>query len=222
MCGRFTLRAPAAAVAKEFGLFDVPELSPHFNICPSQSVVIVRQRSEAEGRELAFVHWGLIPSWAEDPKIGNRMANARSETAATKPSFRSAFKSRRCLIIADGFYEWQKTDGGKQPYLIGMKDGRPFGMAGLWERWEKGEEPVESCAILTTGANELMEPIHERMPVILSPKQFDLWLDPKCQDSGKLAGLMQPYQAKDMLAYAVSIRVNNPKNDTADCIEPMK
>lgn len=139
MCGRFTLRAPAATVAKEFGLLDVPELSPHFNISPSQSVAIVRQKPEAKGRELAFVHWGLIPSWAEDPKIGNRMANARSETAATKPSFRSAFKSRRCLIIADGFYEWQKTVGGKQPYLISMKDGRPFGMAGLWERWEKGE-----------------------------------------------------------------------------------
>jgi putative SOS response-associated peptidase YedK len=222
MCGRFTLRAPASAVAKEFGLFDVPELSPHFNICPSQSVAIVRQKPEAKGRELAFVHWGLIPSWAEDPKIGNRMANARSETAATKPSFRSAFKSRRCLIIADGFYEWQKTDGGKQPYLIAMKDGRPFGMAGLWERWEKGEEPVESCAILTTGANELMEPIHERMPVIISPKQFDLWLDPKSNDTAKLTELMQPYLGKDMLAYPVSTRVNNPKNDTPSCNEPMK
>ena len=166
MCGRFTLHAPASAVAKEYGLFDVPELSPHFNISPGQSVAIVRQNAEAKKRELVQVHWGLIPSWAPDPKIGDRMANARSETAATKPSFRSAFKSRRCLIVADGFYEWQKTEGRKQPHYIGMKDSRPFGIAGLWERWEKGEEPVESCAILTTGANALMEPIHERMPVI--------------------------------------------------------
>jgi len=128
----------------------------------------------------------------------------------------------RCLIVADGFYEWQKTDGKKQPYFIGFKDGRPFGIAGLWERWEKGEEPVESCAILTTEANELMQPIHERMPVILSPKQFDLWLDPKCQDAKKLGAMMQPYQGKDMLAYAVSTRVNNPKNDAASCIQPMK
>jgi putative SOS response-associated peptidase YedK len=209
-------------VAKEFGLFDVPELSPHFNISPGQNVAIVRQNAEAKKRELVQVHWGLIPSWAADSKIGERMANARSETAATKPSFRSAFKSRRCLIVADGFYEWQKTDRRKQPYYIGMKDCRPFGIAGLWERWEKGEEPMESCAILTTGANVLMEPIHERMPVILSPKQFDLWLDPDLKDVAKLTELMQPYNAKDMLAYAISARVNNPKNDTATCIEPMK
>jgi putative SOS response-associated peptidase YedK len=150
------------------------------------------------------------------------MANARSETAATKPSFRSALKSRRCLIVTDGFYEWQKTEGRKQPYFIGMKDNRLFGIAGLWERWDKGEEPVESCAILTTCANDLMEPIHERMPVILSPKQFDLWLDPDFKDVAKLSELMQPYQARDMLAYAISTRVNNPKNDTASCIEPVK
>lgn len=222
MCGRFTLRAPAAAVAKEFGLFEVPELSPHFNISPGQSVAIVRQNTEAKKRELVQVHWGLIPSWATDPKIGDRMANARSETAATKPSFRSAFKSRRCLIVADGFYEWQKTEGKKQPHYISMKDGRPFGIAGLWERWEKKDEPVESCAILTTGANDLMEPIHERMPIILSPKQFDFCLHPEFKDAEKLMRLMQPYKAKDMLAYAVSLRVNNPKNDTANCIEPMK
>jgi len=222
MCGRFTLRAPSAAVAKEFGLFDLPELAPHFNIAPGQSVAIVRQNAAAKKREFVQVHWGLIPSWASDPKIGDRMANARSETAAMKPSFRSAFKSRRCLIVADGFYEWQKTEGKKQPHFIGMKDSRPFGIAGLWERWEKGEAPVESCAILTTGVNALMEPIHERMPVILSHKQFDQWLNPDFKDADTLMGMMQPYKAKDMLAYAVSLRVNNPKNDTANCVEPMK
>ena len=186
------------------------------------SAAIVRQNAEAMKRELVQIHWGLIPSWAPDPKSGDRMANARSETAATKPSFRSAFKCRRCLIVADGFYEWQKTEGKKQPHYIGMKDSRPFGIAGLWECWERGEEPVESCAILTTGANALMEPIHERMPVILSPKLFDQWLDSGFKDSEKLIGLMQPYKAKDMLAYAVSLRVNNPKNDKATCVEPIK
>jgi len=184
-------------------------------------VAIVRQNAEAKKRELVQVHWSLIPSWAPDPKIGDRMANARSETAATKPFFRRAFKSRRCLIVADGFYEWQKTEGRRQPYLIEMKDSRPFGIAGLWERWEKGDEPVESCAMLTTGANALMEPIHDRMPVILSPKQFDQWLDPDFKDAIKLMELMQPYKAKDLLAYAVSTRVNNPKNNTATCIEPV-
>jgi putative SOS response-associated peptidase YedK len=129
--------------------------------------------------------------------------------------------SKRRHYVCD-FYEWQKTEGRKQPYYIGMKDSRPFGIAGLWERWEKGEEPVESCAILTTIANPLMEPIHERMPVILSPKQFDQWLDPDFKDVAKLSELMQPYKAKDMQAYPVSLRVNNPKNDTASCIEPLK
>src|SRR5271166_4280225 len=126
MCGRFTLRSAPAAIAQEFGLFDVPDLSPRFNIAPTQPVAVVREKPET-GRELAFLHWGLIPSWADDPSIGNRMANARSETAATKPSFRRSYRSRRCLVVADGFYEWQKTDGKKQPYYVRLKNDRPFG-----------------------------------------------------------------------------------------------
>jgi putative SOS response-associated peptidase YedK len=222
MCGRFTLRASPAVIAQEFGLFDVPDLLPRFNVAPSQAVALVRQKPEAKGRELAYLQWGLIPAWAEDPSIGNRLANAWSETAATKPSFRRAFRSRRCLVVADGFYEWQRIDGRKQPYFVGLKTDRPFGLAGLWERWEKGDEPVESCTILTTDANELMQPIHERMPVILSPDQYETWLDPQCQEPGELAKLLRPFPAKDMLAYLVSTLVNNPKNDAVKCVEAIQ
>jgi putative SOS response-associated peptidase YedK len=147
------------------------------------------------------------------------MANARSETAATKPSFRRAFRSRRCLVVADGFYEWQKTAGKKQPYYIRLKNDQPFGLAGLWERWEKGDKPVESCTILTTDANDLMEPIHDRMPVIIPPDQFDLWLG--CQDTDKLAELLRPFASEDMMAYPISTLVNSPRNDVAGCIEPL-
>jgi putative SOS response-associated peptidase YedK len=146
------------------------------------------------------------------------MANARAETAATKPSFRSAFKSRRCLVVADGFYEWQRTNKHKQPHFIGLPGDRPFGLAGLWERWEKGGEPVESCTILTTDANELMQPIHERMPVIIPPQQYGAWLDPQCQDTKELAKLLRPYPSEGMLAYRVSTLVNNWKNDVPECI----
>ena len=200
MCGRFTLRSSPQAVAEAFALPDVPELFPHFNIAPSQPVAVVRQQPGADARELTFLRWGLIPAWAADPSIGDRLANARSETAATKPSFRRAFRSRRCLVVADGFYEWQKVNGRKQPYFVGLRGDRPFGLAGLWERWDKGGEPVESCTILTTDANELMQPIHGRMPVVVPPEPYGLWLDPRCQDTTMLAKLLRPYPAKDMLA----------------------
>ena len=200
MCGRFTLRSSPQAVAEAFGLPEVPHLLPRFNVAPGRPVAVVRQQPAAKGRELAFLRWGLVPAWADDPSIGDRLANARSETAATKPSFRQAFGSRRCLVVADGLYEWQKVNGRKQPYFVGLRGDRPFGLAGLWERWEKGGEPVESCTILTTDANELMRPIHERMPVIVPPDQYSLWLDPRCQDAGKLAKLLRPYPSTHMLA----------------------
>jgi putative SOS response-associated peptidase YedK len=219
MCGRFTLRSSPAAVAQEFGLFNEPDLSPRFNIAPGQAVAVVRQGPQGERRGLAYLHWGLIPSWADDPSIGDRLANARSETAATKPSFRRAFRSRRCLVVADGFYEWQRTDGRKQPYFVGLKNDRPFGLAGLWERWEKGGEPVESCTILTTDANELMRPIHERMPVIIPHDEYGLWLDPRCQETGQLGRLLRPFPSEGMVAYRVSTVVNNPKNDVPQCVE---
>jgi putative SOS response-associated peptidase YedK len=222
MCGRFMLRSSGEAVAEAFDLPDVPDLLPRFNIAPSQTVAVVRQPAEAKSRELASLHWGLIPAWADDPSIGNRLANARSETAATKPSFRSAFRSRRCLVVADGFYEWQKSNGRKQPYFVGLPSDRPFGLAGLWERWEKHGEPVESCTILTTDANELMRPVHGRMPVILPPDQYDLWLDPRCQDTEKLAKLLRPYPSEDMLAYRVGTLVNDPRNDVPQCVEAIR
>ena len=222
MCGRLTLRNPGEVVAEVFGLPQTPDLLPRFNIAPGQAVAVVRQKPQAEGRKLAFVRWGLIPAWTDDLAIGDHLANARSETAATKPSFRSAFQSRRCLVVADGFYEWQRTNGHKQPYFVGLRSDRPFGLAGLWERWEKGSEPVESCTILTTDANELMQPIHERMPVILPPDQYALWLDPRCQDTEKLAELLRPYPSKDMVAYRVSTLVNNPENDVPKCVEAIR
>jgi putative SOS response-associated peptidase YedK len=222
MCGRFTLRRSGEVVSEAFGLPDSPDLVPRFNIAPAQPVAVVRRNSQADGRELAYLRWGLIPAWADDASIGDRLANARSETAATKPSFRHAFRSRRCLVVADGFYEWQRTNGRKQPYFVGLQSDRPFGMAGLWERWEKGGEPVESCTILTTDANELMKPIHERMPVILPPDLYDLWLDARCQDTEKLATLLRPYPSQDMTAYRVSTVVNNPKNDVPQCVEAIQ
>ena len=150
MCGRFTLRSSGESVAEAFGLPEVPDLLPRFNIAPGQPVAVVRQMPQAQDRQLAYLRWGLIPAWVDDPSIGDRLANARSETAATKPSFRRAFRSRRCLVVADGFYEWQKINGRKQPYFVGLQSDRPFGLAGLWERWEKHGEPVESCTLLTT------------------------------------------------------------------------
>ena len=221
MCGRFTLRSSPKIIAAEFGLFDVPDVPPRYNIAPGQQVAVIRRLPEKNQRELAFVKWGLIPAWADDPSIGDRMANARSETAATKPSFRKAFRSRRCLLVADGFYEWQRTDGRKQPYYVRLKNDHPFGIAGLWERWEKGNEPIESCTILTTDANDLMKPIHERMPVIIPPDQYDLWLDPQCQDAKKLEGLLRPFSG-EMTAYQISTVVNNPANETKKCIEPLE
>ena len=222
MCGRFTLRSSPLAVAEAFALPEAPDLFPRFNIAPGQPVAVVRQGPRAEGRELALLRWGLIPAWADGPSIGNRLANARSETAATKPSFRRAFRSRRCLVVADGFYEWQKINGRKQPYFVGLQNDRPFGLAGLWERWEKHGEPVESCTILTTEANELMQPIHERMPVIIPPDQYGLWLDPRWEDTEKLAKLLRPFPSEGMLAYRVSTLVNNAKNDVPQCVEAIR
>ena len=171
-------------------------------------------------RRLELLRWGLIPAWADDPAIGSRMINARSETAAEKPSFRRAFKERRCLIAADGFYEWQKTNGGKQPYHLRMRDGRPFAFAGLWESWkEDGEGEIRSCTILTTDANDLVGEVHHRMPVILPPEIYDLWLDPTVREAEQLLSLLIPYPPEDMEAYPVSRRVNNPSNNEPSCVE---
>ena len=211
MCGRYTLRTSAKELAEVFRVLDAPEISPRFNIAPTQLVLAVRQNG---AREFAQLRWGLVPAWADDPKIGYRMINARAESIATKPSFRNAFKSRRCLVVADGFYEWQKTDAKtKQPYLIHMKDDRPFAFAGLWEHWDHGDKPIESCTIITTEANELMRPLHDRMPVIVAPDEYDRWLK-----DGPIE-LLRPFPPEKMEAYPVSTIVNSPRNEKSECVD---
>jgi putative SOS response-associated peptidase YedK len=219
MCGRYTLRKPATEIAEEFDLPEVPVLMPRFNVAPTQNVAVVRLEPDQRVRGLDTLRWGLIPSWADDPSIGNRMINARAETVAEKPAFRHALKAKRCLVVADGFFEWQKIDGRKQPFYIKMRDDHPFAFAGLWERWTRGDEPVESCTIITTGANELMQPIHDRMPVIVPKPAYDLWLDPTIKDPKRLQPLLAPYPSDEMVAYTVSTVVNSPKNDVEACVQ---
>jgi len=221
MCGRFTQAADGEIIAQVFELPEPPELPRRYNIAPTQDVAAVR-RAEDGGRELVRLHWGLIPSWAKERAMGARMINARAETLVEKPAFRAAFRARRCLIVADGFYEWQKLGARKQPYFIGFTDRRPFAFAGLWERWiGEGSEAVESCTIVTTEANELLAPIHDRMPVILDPDVFAPWIDPAEKDTERLAGLLRPYPPGPLQAYPVSFFVNNPANDTPACRERM-
>ncbi len=218
MCGRYTLRTPVETLAEEFGITGpLPEVQPRYNVAPTQEVVAVL--TEDDERHLEMLRWGLIPSWADDPAIGNRMINARSETAAQKPSFRSAFRKRRCLILADGFYEWQKTGNGKQPYYIHMEDGSLFAFAGLWEVWSGDGEEIRSCTILTTSANEMVGKIHHRMPVILPPENYELWLDPDMGEAEPLLDLLRPYPDDVMVAYPVSRLVNSPSNDDERCVE---
>jgi putative SOS response-associated peptidase YedK len=221
VCGRFTLAIPKAMLESLFRLDIAGDLPPRFNIAPSQPVVVVRA-PESEAREFALFQWGLIPSWSKDPAIGPRMINARSETAAKKPSFRAAMKRRRCLIPASGFYEWTKVGAAKQPFYIRMRDERPFAMAGLWELWcgEDGSE-LETCTILTTTPNEVVGEIHERMPVIITPDDFDEWMDPANEKPGTVGPLLRPYPAAEMKAHPVDLRVNKPSADDSSCIEPI-
>jgi putative SOS response-associated peptidase YedK len=220
MCGRYTLSTPVEKLAEEFGLTEpLPDLPPSYNVAPSQEVVAIVAGGGGE-RRLEMLRWGLIPAWADDPGIGSRMINARSETAAEKSSFRRAFKERRCLIPVDGFYEWQKTNGGKQPYHLKISNGRSFAFAGLWESWSSDEEgELRSCTILTTEANDLVGEVHHRMPVILPPETYDLWLDPAVREAEQLLSLLVPYPTEDMEAYPVSRRVNNPSNNEPGCVE---
>ena len=218
MCGRYTLTTPAERLAEEFGFKDSSvELPQSYNVAPTQAVAAVLE--EGGGRRLEVLRWGLIPPWANDPQIGSRMINARSETAPEKPSFRRAFRERRCLIPADGFYEWQRTNGAKQPFYIHMEDGRPFAFAGLWESWGRGNEgEIRTCTILTTGANAVVGEIHERMPVIVAPDAYDVWLDPS-SERDELTGLLAPYPEDEMEAYPVSRFVNSPSNNDPRCVE---
>ncbi len=220
MCGRFTLRTPASQLVEIFDLLRTPDLQLRFNIAPTQPVAVIRQTDE--GREPSMLHWGMIPSWAKDPSIGSRMINARGETVATKPSFRSAFRRRRCLIMTDGFYEWKKTGGKtKQPYYIGRADDQPFAFAGLWEFWSGADaSAIESCTIITTKPNELLSEIHDRMPVILQPDDYDRWLDPAFEDKDELQSLLVANPADEMAMRPVSTIVNNPRNERPECLDP--
>lgn len=223
MCGRFALISSTEQIAMAFGLEStavaaIPPAIPRYNIAPTQPVAAIRLNENGQ-REITFFQWGLIPSWSKDAQIGARLINARSETVAEKPSFRNAFKRRRCLIPADGFYEWQKQNGKKQPIYIHSTTGRPFALAGLWEMWQDpGGSQIQSCTILTTSPNELMAPIHDRMPVIIEPEDFSMWLAPGANPEDGLH-LCRPYPVDKMAAYAVSTAVNNARNEIPDCIQ---
>jgi len=218
MCGRYNIRTNARdfaeilAVVREFDF----DFQPRYNVAPTQTVICVRDSDE---REFFQAKWGLIPSWAKDTKIGSSCINARSETVDTKPAFRSAFKKRRCLVVADGFYEWRKTD--KQPHNITLKSG-PMFFAGLWETWNSPEGPVESCTICTTAANEFMQALHDRMPVILPRELVDHWLDPSVNDPEELKPLLGQYPSKKMQAWPVGKAVGNVRNQGPQLIEPMQ
>ena len=222
MCGRYTLSSPTDLLADLLELGSVPELAPRYNIAPTQEAAVVRFNAESGVRSLELLRWGLIPFWSKDPGIGSRMINARAETVAEKPSFRTSFKRKRCLVVADGFYEWQATGGPKQPFYFRFEGGGPFTLAGLWDRWEKGEgEPIESFTILTTEPNEVVAPVHQRMPVILDRGGMASWLDPGIEEADRLTPLLGPFPAAGMEGYPVSTYVNSPGNDTPRCIEPL-
>ena len=222
MCGRFSQTASPEVIAQQFALNDPPLFKPRYNIAPSQPIAAIRIAPETTTRKLVMLRWGLIPSWAKDTKIGNQCINAKAETVAEKPSFRSAFKKRRCLVIATGFYEWQARGLVKQPMWIGLQSRRPFAFAGLWEHWKPAEgEPIETCTIITTEPNDLMRSIHNRMPVILTPTSYNQWLDPTFQQTEPLKALLRPYPSEELTAYPVSTLVNNPRHDGPQCLEPV-
>lgn len=219
MCGRYRSTTPAGKLRELLRfLNDPPEIRPRYNAAPTDVLPVVRLDGNGD-RELAMLRWGLIPFWAKDRKIGAKFINARAETIATAPAFRAAFRARRCLVPASGFYEWKKTDGGKQPYHIGMRDGAPFAFAGLWERWTKGDAPTDSFTIVTGAPNSLVAGLHDRMPAILDPADYDAWLTAADAATAE-AMLQQPFPAQLMAAYPVSSKVNSVKNDTADIVEP--
>jgi len=214
MCARYVFYS-GRSFGDEFGVVAVPDLTPRYNIAPTQVVPGVIQT--VSGRELTFFQWGLVPSWAKDPSIGSKMINARAETLAERPSFRTAFKRRRCLIPADGFYEWKGVKGAKQPYYITTND-HPFAFAGLWEHWEGADGDLQTCTIITTSANELMSQIHDRMPVILCPGDYGIWLDHDVSPA-LLTPLLAPFPESDMSMHPVMKAVGNPKFDDPMLIE---
>jgi putative SOS response-associated peptidase YedK len=220
MCGRFAQKSPAKKITKKFRVEEVPPLVERYNVAPTQTVLAVREAPD--GREATYLKWGLVPRWAKDPSIGNKLINARAETVTEKPSFREAFTRRRCLVPMEGFYEWARRGDRKRPFYFHMRDGEPFAVAGLWESWEGGGELLETCTLLTTEANELLAGYHDRMPVILRSEDYDLWLDGGVRSAERLLPLLRPYPREEMTAYAVSLMVNSPSNDSPRCVEPAR
>jgi putative SOS response-associated peptidase YedK len=223
MCGRFALWTPPGTITRYFKVNVTLDIQPRYNIAPGQNVLAFLQ-SEDTGWRPAMFRWGLIPGWAKEESIGYKMINARAESIQEKPAFKSAFKYRRCLIPATGFYEWKQEGAGKQPYLIRFNDTDLFAIAGIWEAWKKpaSEEVIQSCAILTTSANSVVAPIHDRMPVIIHPDDLDLWLDTRASDFKLLDALMRPFDEGDMACHRVSKMINRVKNDHISLIQPQE
>jgi putative SOS response-associated peptidase YedK len=224
MCGRYRLSRRKQIVEEYFDTAsDAEDWTPRFNVAPTQPVPVIRQNPKEPVRELSLMRWGLIPSWATDPAAAARMINARSETAATKPAFRDALKSRRCLIPADAFYEWMRTGKTKQPYCFEVGEGELFAFAGLWDRWKDPSGSwVKTCSILTTTPNSITAPVHDRMPVILDPDSYDLWLDPGMKDVSAASDLLKPFDARQMRCFPVSNRINSAVNDDPECCQPVE
>jgi putative SOS response-associated peptidase YedK len=221
MCGRFVLMTPSKSLAERFDTQEVLHEKPRYNVAPTQNILIVRFDSRTGRREMCMVRWGLIPSWAKDPSMGNRLINARGESVHTKPAFKTSFRFRRCLVPADGFYEWQKMGKVRQPYLFRMADNTPFAFAGLWDRWRSAEGQItESCTIITTPSNKLILSLHDRMPAILRPEDYGTWLDPKATPD-VLLKLLSPFPAELMTGVPVSSKVNKTTYEGADSIDPI-
>ena len=220
MCGRFTLKTAPTEIAAQF-LVSLPlplskgTMVPRYNIAPTQDVSAIIER---EGRSWELFRWGLVPQWSKDVKIGSRLINARGETLREKRSYRSAFEKRRCLVLADGFYEWEKTGSGRQPHYFQQSGGGVMAFAGLWEKWSR-ETTIHSCTIITTTANNLLAPYHDRMPVILNQSDHEQWLDTDFENTGVLQKLIKPYPAGEMTRHVANRMVNHVKNDTAACLQ---
>ena len=223
MCGRYRLSRRKQMIQEYFDTADEVDWEPRYNVAPSQPVGIVRQDRTKPERHFSLARWGLIPYWAKDASIGYKLINARSETVASKPAFREAFKSRRCLIPADGFYEWKRAERVKRPFHFGMSDDSLFAFAGVWDRWKDATgQVVESCSILTTTPNALLSDVHDRMPVILNPENYDSWLGPGLTHVDAVTELLTPFDATLMKRFAVSNRINFVKNDDPDCVAPLR
>jgi len=218
MCGRYAITAAPEAIRRLFQIpGPTPNFAPHYNAAPGQELPVIRLHPESGERVIGTLRWGLIPYWSKDPKIGWRCINARGERVKTTPAFRDAYKSRRCLVPVDAFYEWKKNGKAKQPYAIAMRDRQPFAFAGLWENWKelKTQEWIRTFTILTTPPNEVVAPLHDRMPLILTPHDYDDWLDRNCDP----APLIRPYPFDDMVSWQVSTRVNKPENDDPSILD---